>query len=68
METGTVKFFNETKGFGFIQPDDNSGGKDLFVHASGLAPGVELREGDKVTFNIGEGKKGPMAVDVDLAE
>jgi len=65
METGTVKFFNDTKGFGFIEPE--SGGKDLFVHVSGLAPGVELREGDKVNFNIGEGKKGPMAVDVELA-
>jgi len=70
METGTVKFFNETKGFGFIEPE--SGGKDLFVHASGLAKddddrAIEIKEGDKVKFNIGEGRKGPMAVDVEPA-
>ncbi len=53
METGTVKFFNESKGFGFITPD--SGGKDLFVHTSGIVNGP-INEGDKVEYEIGEGK------------
>ncbi|MBL6991445.1 MAG: cold-shock protein [Bacteriovoracaceae bacterium] len=61
MSTGTVKFFNETKGFGFITPDD--GGKDLFVHASGIEQG-QLNDGDKVDYEIGEGQKGPCAVSV----
>ena len=63
METGTVKFFNDTKGFGFIEPE--SGGKDLFVHVSGLVD--EIAQGDKVTFDIEEGRKGPMAVNVKIA-
>ncbi len=58
MQEGTVKFFNETKGFGFI----NSNGQDIFVHVSGLTE--EIREGDKVTFNVQEGKKGLNAVNV----
>ncbi|MDC0253799.1 MAG: cold shock domain-containing protein [Bdellovibrionota bacterium] len=61
METGTVKFFNEEKGFGFIKPDN--GGKDLFVHATGVENGP-ITEGDSVEFEIGEGKKGPCAVRV----
>ena len=61
METGKVKFFNEEKGFGFITPDN--GGKDLFVHVSGVVKGP-ITEGDKVQFEIGDGKKGPCAVDV----
>lgn len=61
MATGTVKFFNEEKGYGFIAPDD--GGKDLFVHASGTQAGT-LRKDEKVTFDIGEGRRGPMAVNV----
>lgn len=61
METGTVKFFNSEKGFGFITPDN--GGKDLFVHISGIAAG-ELQDGDKVEFEIGEGRKGPCAINV----
>ena len=61
METGTVKFFNEEKGFGFITPD--SGGKDIFVHVSGVQGGP-LNDGDKVEYEIGEGKKGPCAVSV----
>ena len=59
MSTGIVKFFNDSKGFGFITPDD--GGKDLFVHISDV-DGDTLNENDKVEFEIGEGKKGPCAV------
>lgn len=61
MATGKVKFFNETKGFGFITPDDGS--KDLFVHISGISAG-NLIDGDNVEFEIGEGQKGPCAVQV----
>lgn len=64
MNTGTVKFFNESKGFGFITPDD--GGKDVFVHISGTED--EIREGDTVTYNVEEGRKGPNAVNVKIAE
>lgn len=61
---GTVKFFNTTKGFGFITPSD--GGKDLFVHQS-EAPSV-LNEGDKVEFEVGQGEKGPRATNVKHVE
>ncbi|MFK7936710.1 MAG: cold-shock protein [Saprospiraceae bacterium] len=61
MTNGTVKFFNEGKGFGFIAPED--GGKDVFVHASGL-DGTMIYEGDKVSFEVEEGKKGLNAVNV----
>jgi CspA family cold shock protein len=56
--TGTVKFFNSAKGFGFIQPED--GGKDVFVHASALerAGIYSLNEGDKVTFVLEDDRKG----------
>ena len=60
MQEGTVKFFNETKGFGFIAP--SNGGQDIFVHASGLLD--EIRENDKVTFEVQNGKKGLNAVNV----
>ncbi|MBL7805468.1 MAG: cold-shock protein [Saprospiraceae bacterium] len=63
MYTGTVKFFNETKGFGFIQEDGS--GKEIFVHVSGLVN--KIRENDKVTFEIQDGRKGPNAVNVKLA-
>jgi cold shock protein len=61
MGTGTVKFFNDAKGFGFITPDD--GGKDLFVHISETGQ-TQLNENDKVEYEIGEGQKGPCAVQV----
>lgn len=61
MQTGTVKFFNQEKGFGFITPD--GGGKDVFVHISAVAGG-QINDGDKVQFEVGEGKKGPCAVNV----
>lgn len=60
MKEGTVKFFNETKGFGFIEPADQS--KDIFVHISGLID--EIQENDKVEFEVTEGKKGPNAINV----
>lgn len=63
MENGTVKFFNRVKGFGFIK-DDNSD-KEYFVHSTGIID--KINEGDKVTFELQEGKKGPNAVNVKLA-
>jgi CspA family cold shock protein len=60
MSNGTVKFFNETKGFGFITEEGVS--KDHFVHISGLID--EIREGDKVEFDLKEGNKGLNAVNV----
>lgn len=63
MSTGTVKFFNETKGFGFIKDDDS--GKEYFVHVTGLSD--KIRENDAVTFDIQEGKKGLNAVNVKLS-
>lgn len=64
MTTGTVKWFNETKGFGFITPSD--GGKDVFVHFSAIASeGFRtLAEGQQVTFEVENGPKGPQAVNV----
>ena len=61
MAQGTVKWFNSEKGFGFIKPDD--GDKDLFVHHS-ETKGQTLNDGDKVEFEVGEGRKGPCAIDV----
>ena len=64
MATGTVKWFSDEKGFGFVSPDD--AGKDLFVHHSGIAGGGfrSLQEGDKVSFDAEPGDKGPRAVNV----
>ncbi len=63
MNKGTVKFFNETKGFGFIK--DNESSKEYFVHSSGVKENI--RENDEVTFDLQEGKKGLNAVNVKLA-
>jgi len=64
MNTGTVKWFSTEKGFGFITPDD--GGTDLFVHHSEIQVSgyAALDEGQKVTYEIGEGQKGPCATNV----
>ena len=63
MKTGTVKFFNSAKGFGFITVDGEN--QELFVHASGLID--QIRDGDKVSFEVQEGKKGLNAVNVKKA-
>lgn len=62
MRTGTVKFFNATKGFGFITP--SNGDADIYVHNSGLSD--EIREGDNVEYEVVQGKKGLEAVKVKL--
>lgn len=64
MQNGTVKWFNEAKGFGFIAPED--GGKDVFVHFSAIqADGFKvLTEGQAVTFKLEDGPKGPQATEV----
>ena len=58
---GTVKFFNNEKGFGFIAAED---GKEYFVHMSDLNEGVQLNDNDAVTFDVEEGDRGPKAVNV----
>ncbi len=63
MKTGVVKFFNETKGYGFIKVDET--GEEIFVHVSGLKS--EITKDDRVTFEIEKGKKGLNAVNVSLA-
>ncbi len=63
MNKGTVKFFNETKGFGFIV--DNTTGEEIFVHISGLVDNI--REGDVVSFDTAQGKKGLNATNVKRA-
>lgn len=55
MATGIVKFFAEDKGFGFITPDD--GGSDVFVHISGVLSGGSLRDGQKVSYDVGQDRK-----------
>jgi CspA family cold shock protein len=64
MPSGTVKWFNDAKGFGFIQPD--GGGPDAFAHFSAIAmEGFKsLKEGARVTFELSDGPKGPMAVNI----
>ncbi len=63
MKKGKVKFFNSTKGFGFIKDDQT--GQDIFVHVTGLTE--DIREGDEVVFEVTEGKKGLNAINVKLA-
>ncbi|MCC8426911.1 cold-shock protein [Mucilaginibacter sp. UR6-11] len=63
MQTGTVKFFNQTKGFGFISPSD--GGKEIFVHSTGLIDNI--RDNDTVQFDVEEGRKGINAINVKVA-
>ena len=63
MEKGTVKFFNESKGFGFIIEDESK--TEYFVHVTGLID--KIREGDVVEFELAEGKKGMNAVNVKIA-
>ncbi len=62
MKKGTVKFFNETKGFGFIKDAETQ--EEYFVHVSGLID--EIREGDEVTYELKEGRKGLNAINVEL--
>jgi CspA family cold shock protein len=63
MQEGTVKFFNEEKGFGFITP--NNGGNEIFVHSTGLIDNI--RENNAVSYDVEEGRKGPNAVNVKIA-
>ncbi|MBT3300833.1 MAG: cold-shock protein [Bacteroidetes bacterium] len=63
MSNGTVKFFNNSKAFGFITPDDGS--KDVFVHQNGLIDNIS--EGDKVSYEVEEGPKGLNAVNVKVS-
>jgi CspA family cold shock protein len=67
MVQGTVKWFNQDKGYGFITPDN--GGEDLFVHFSAIQGSGfrSLEEGEKVTYEVGQGQKGPQAQNVSKA-
>lgn len=64
MQKGTVKFFNESKGFGFIKGENQT--QDIFVHATGLID--KIRENDQVTFETEQGKRGINAINVKLAK
>lgn len=64
MKKGTVKFFNNSKGFGFIKPEDSN--EDVFVHESGLIH--EINESDKVKFDVEQGRKGMNAVNVEVID
>jgi len=62
MKKGTVKFFNNSKGFGFIKPEDSS--QDVFVHVSGLID--EIQENDEVKYEVEQGRKGLTAINVQV--
>jgi cold shock protein len=64
MRKGTIKFFNESKGFGFIKEEGSN--EEFFVHVTGLKQ--DVRENDRVSFTVQEGKKGPIAVDVRIED
>lgn len=66
MATGTVKWFNDEKGYGFIELDEG-GDKDAFVHVSAIAPGARIAEGDRVNFDTEDSPKGIQAVNVSPA-
>ena len=61
MQTGKVKFYNKGKNYGFITGDD---GKDYFFHSSGISNDTYVMDGDKVEFQVGDGDKGPKAVEI----
>jgi CspA family cold shock protein len=61
MKTGTIKFFNATKGYGFIK--DDATGSEIFLHVTGLID-QDVNQGDKVSYDISEGRKGPNAINV----
>ena len=62
---GNVKFFNDQKGYGFIEGED---GKDYFVHVTGIAEGVTIADNDAVTFDVEQGERGPKAANVKKVE
>jgi CspA family cold shock protein len=65
MQTGTVKFFNKSKRYGFIKGDD---GEDYFFHESGLSEGIYVQDNDKVEFKVVDGDRGKKAVDISIID